>query len=179
MLYKNVIYFEKINDDLSIQEIGEKSRAKYRHLFINDTHFENLSNVTGYNQSTRKKGIIFHLINKADGSYKEVKNKDGSTQKKSERRGGVCGQATGAKKKSELIDLINYILNKLQNGYDPKYLQSKNIPNKVKTSKNLGKSLCEEIEILLRHLEWESSDVTSNNRYFYRIEEKEYINNYS
>ena len=173
----SIIRLFNIDSNNTIVELGERQRNRFRHLFINDTHFSNISNLTGYNKHSGKKNIVFHLINKEDGSYKEVKNKDGSKQKKSERRGGVCGQATGAKKKHELVGLINLLLNKLGYTGAPKYSLPKSIPNKVKTLRNKGKSLCEEIEILLRHLEWTSG--TLNKRFFYKMEERQYISKYS
>jgi len=174
----SIIKLFKIDDQNKINEIGQRERRNYKYLFINT--FNNFSNITGYNKNTKKNGIVFHLINKEDGSYKQVKNKDGSKQKKSERRGGVCGQAKGATKKSELIELINSLLRKLGYTGNDKYKgTNKYIPNKVKTSRSNGKSLCEEIEILLRHLEWVSSEINSEYRYFYRIEEREYINKFS
>ena len=80
---------------------------------------------------------------------------------------GYVVKQLGQLKKQELVGLINLILQKLGIPGSNKYtLSKKNIPNKVKTSRNKGKSLCEEIEILLRHLELVSNEVTINSRVF-------------
>ena len=63
-----------IDNEFNITEMGDKTKTRYSHLFIRDVHLSNNSSIIGYNGQTRKKGIVFHLINKEDGSYLEVKN---------------------------------------------------------------------------------------------------------
>ena len=161
-----------------ITEVGERLRElNYKHFKMKE-HLDNISNYIGYKAYTPGKGIIFNLVNKSDGPSQKL-NKDGSKQKKSERSGGVCGQAKGAINKIELIKFINKLLLMLGYTGSPKYKGTSKAPIKIKTLRNKGKSLCEEVEILLRHLDWVNSEVKNNKRFFYSIEEKQFINEHS
>lgn len=111
--------------------------------------------------------VKFNVINKLDGTYVRRYNRDGTEHKKTDRKGAVCGTAKGATSKPELLKVIHTLLDFQK--YDE---DSNRIPIKFKTSTNTDRSLCEEIELLLRHLEVTSEIVDKNNRYFYRIEER-------
>ena len=103
---------------------------------------------------------------KNDGTYKPRLNEDGSIFKKTERKGAVCGHADGAREKRDLVDMISKLIGK------PKYTNpSLEVPVKNKTRNNTGKTLCEEIEVLLRHLDLHDSRVSDTYRFFYRKEE--------
>ena len=101
----------------------------------------------------------FYIINKNDGTYEPKYNQDGSIQKKSQRRGAICGTAKGAKDRPELVKIINEL-----------YGSQKYIVN-ARSGQESKQYLCEEIELLLRHHDYTNPNVTLDNRYFYRIEE--------
>jgi hypothetical protein len=102
---------------------------------------------------------LFYIINKNDGTYELRYNQDGSIQKKSLRRGGICGTAKGAKDRPELAKIINTL-----------YGSTKYNTN-TRSGLESKESLCEEIELLLRHHDYTSQHVNLSNRYFYRVEE--------
>lgn len=102
---------------------------------------------------------LFYIINKNDGTYELKYNNDGSIQKKSLRRGGICGTAKGAKDRPELAKIINEL-----------YGSAKYNTN-TRSGLESKESLCEEIELLLRHHDYYSPNVNLESRYFYRVEE--------
>jgi len=102
---------------------------------------------------------LFYIINKNDGTYELKYNQDGSIQKKSLRRGGICGTAKGAKDRPELAKIINTLYG------------SKKYSTETRSGLESKESLCEEIELLLRHHDYNSENVNLSNRYFYRVEE--------
>ena len=107
----------------------------------------------------------FYVINKIN--YKAKKNQDGSDQEKSKRRGAVCGHAKGVKEKHEIALTINHVL-----GFD-KYNPKGKLPHKNKTINRPYRSLCEELELLLRTKE---NRKTNNDRYWFYSMEKYNVN---
>lgn len=158
----------------TIVEISARERAlsEYKNVFLNLKQMNNLSKLFGYNSPDNKKtSIVFYIVNKPSNFV--------ATDKKTDRRGGVCGTAKGAKEKPELINTINKILKSINITYS-KY-KTDRVPNKTQSDILKGKNLCEEIELLLRHRDngYIFSDISDTNRYFYRLEEKMYIKKYS
>ena len=224
-----------------VKEIKSRSKNEYE-ISISEEQMINSSNIYGWMKTVRN-STKFYIVNKPDDFVAE--------NKKTQRTGGVCGTALGAKDKNELISSINLIrksmfrmnlylpslkLNKEQevfllnkkkindtdiilpigtrgivtdnillesdeqqiavifssyqlildledisfSMYMDKYIdkvRGVKIPNKTKTNILSGINLCEEIELLLRHRDNEKifNDISSKNRYFYRLEEKMYI----
>jgi hypothetical protein len=156
------------SDNQRFEKISLTGQKAYSNLIFDEKDlFPSDSGLYGYLED--KKGVVkFNIINKSDGTFNIRYNKDGSEQKKTDRTGAVCGTAKGAKDKPELVAVINILYGK------EKYtVGSKDrIPIKTKTRSNNEKSLCEEIELLLRHNDQRNPKISKSNRYFYRIEEK-------
>jgi hypothetical protein len=155
-------------DNQKFEKISLSGQKAYANLIFDEKDlFPSDTGLYGYLED--KKGVVkFNIINKSDGTFNIRYNKDGTEQKKTDRTGAVCGTAKGAKDKPELIAVINKLY-----GKDKYTMGGKNIiPIKTKTRNNNEKSLCEEIELLLRHNEQYNPTISKNNRYFYRIEEK-------
>jgi hypothetical protein len=133
--------------------------------------------------------VDFYLINKRFHSSK--KNKDNTIQHKSEIKGAVCGTALGAKDKPELIEILKYIieintdidLNK-DMFYDEFNIKQKvnshTDPNEIlrlqrddKTYKFLTEkgSLCELIELVLRHKQY----INPTGHWFFNYDEWCYL----
>ena len=146
----------------------------------------------------------FNIINKNDPAYssKKILNIDKSKNKKLERTGAICGQAKGAKNIPELISIIEYLVQLIQENMEifksleksvkSKTLESIHLINKKKyddLSGNFTKSelskisikknktiLCSEIELLLRYCDIYMNNVTDTHRFFYMYEERLIIN---
>jgi len=119
-----------------------------------------------------KHEIEFYLVDKRNHNTK--KNKDDSRQNKSEIKGAVCGTATYLNiNKPELIDLIQYLLGTKSKKIE-KFLESKSKVNKhediYKVFAKSG-SLCELIELLLRHKQY----ISPKNHFFFNYDEWEYM----
>lgn len=119
-----------------------------------------------------KNEIEFYLVDKRNHNTK--KNKDDSRQNKSEIKGAVCGTATYLNiNKPELIDLIQYLLGTKSKKIE-KFLDSKSKINKhediYKVFAKSG-SLCELIELLLRHKQY----ISPQNHFFFNFDEWEFM----
>ena len=163
-----------IKDD-EIKEISgrQRSQSQYSSIKLSIEQLSNLSSIFGYTKLDKKKNIgKFYIINKPSDFI--------AVNLKKERRGGVCGTAQNATTRTELWKTVNNIKKEM----DPSavlYSDESYIPNKGGITPNLkSRNLCEEIELLLRHRDNNRifTDVTNNNRYFYRIEEKMYIDKF-
>jgi hypothetical protein len=119
-----------------------------------------------------KNEVEFYLVDKRNHTSKT--NRDGSTsQPKSEIKGAVCGTATYLNiNKPELSDLIRYLLG-TENSNLTAFLITKGKTNKhVDIYKNLKSgSLCELIELLLRHKQY----VSPNEHFFFNYDEWEFM----
>jgi len=146
----------------------------------------------------RKDASRFYIVNKDDGKFVEVLNQNKSKSKKSDRGGGICGTALGVKTNLDVQTLVNKLLGykkyegkgkktqiyNYNNIKEFKISTGPNIAGKPNTEtefKTLGEkaSYCQEIELLLRYKELYSTNVTSDYRYYYKFEEKLFINNES
>ena len=119
-----------------------------------------------------KNEIEFYLVDKRNHNSK--KNKDDSRQNKSEIKGAVCGTATYLNiNKPELIDLIQYLLGTNSKKIE-RFLDSKSKINKhediYKVFAKSG-SLCELIELLLRHKQY----ISPKNHFFFNFDEWEFM----
>jgi hypothetical protein len=108
----------------------------------------------------------FKIINKI--GYIERTKQDGSTLEKGKRSGAICGTAMNCRTKQEISEVIKYLLK-----FDKYLKKSIKKPPKSKTKNNLGKSLCEELELLLRCLEFKN---VNKDRHFYKYDESIIMN---
>ena len=119
-----------------------------------------------------KNEVEFYLVDKRNHISK--KNKDESVQHKSEIKGAVCGTATYLNiNKPELIDLIQYLLGTKSKKLD-KFLDSKSKINKHEDIyRGFAKSgsLCELIELLLRHKQY----ISPKKHFFFNFDEWEFM----
>jgi hypothetical protein len=119
-----------------------------------------------------KNEIEFYLVDKRNHISK--KNKDDSIQHKSEIKGAVCGTATYLNiNKPELIDLIQYLLGTNSTKIE-KFLDSKSKINKHEDIYRVfakSGSLCELIELLLRHKQY----ISPKNHFFFNFDEWEFM----
>ena len=158
-------------------------------MFKRDDFPDNINKLYGYIEPA-KDSNKFKIINNLNveedaGGPIKIVTKKGATNLKFVKKGAVCGSGSDAKNKGELRQIINYL-------YDPsgvlqKYdsLSSMNMTNKVSNTYIVtveinkvninSKSMCQEIELLLRHNELINNTVNKNLRFFYKFEEKQYI----
>ena len=150
-----------------MNKVPDNRLGNYKSLLPNKNSIQNRNGIVGYIDVKKKeKESSFFVINKEDGTYVQKFNSDGTVNKKTERHGAVCGHAKGAKEKDELVNLINKLI-----GYNRYNVKNKNLPNKYKTAISEGKTMCQEIEVLLRHYDRYAPNVTNDYRYFYRRDE--------
>ena len=119
-----------------------------------------------------KAEIEFYLVDKRNHTSK--KNKDDTIQHKSEIKGAVCGTATYLNiNKPELIDLIQYLLGTNSKKLE-RFLDTKSKVNKhEEIYKGFAKSgsLCELIELLLRHKQY----ILPDKHFFFNFDEWEFM----
>ena len=199
-----VIYLADSNDDLK-----KVNNLNFTNLIYDSNSIpDNQNTIYGFMETKRKKSgstdTQFNIINKNDPAYssKKILNIDKSKNKKLERTGAICGQAKGAKNIPELISIIEYLVQLIQENMEifksleksvkSKTLESIHLINKKKyddLSANFTKSelskisikknktiLCSEIELLLRYCDIYMNNVTDTHRFFYMYEERLIIN---
>jgi hypothetical protein len=119
-----------------------------------------------------KNEIEFYLVDKLN--HKSKTNKDDSRQHKSEIKGAVCGTATYLNiNKPELIDLIQYLLGTNSKRLE-KFLDSKSKTNKHEDIYRVfakSGSVCELIELLLRHKQY----ISPKKHFFFNFDEWEFM----
>jgi len=178
-------YYEKFFEYNEEQKIWQES-ATISDLFSKLTlvnknitdKTKNIATIYGFlNLSETKvnEEEYFYITNKIN--YKPEITKEGIQSKKTVRTGARCGHGIGHKNTPEIIESINFIYNR------EKYQSSK--PDKVSQKKGKtksGKSLCEELELMLRYrdylLDEQSSKIVSGKhlKYFYNAEESYFEN---
>ena len=159
--------FNEVSDPIYLDEYNNKFGFNYNELkitaqdkvygYLQDKEFKVHSKVKATEEEL---GEIynepeFYLVNRRHHIAK--KNKDDTLQLKSEIKGAVCGTCTD---KAELINIIKYILDIEDTANFEIFLKEKSKVNKhigsFEKEKTLAKSgsLCEIIELLLRHRQY-------------------------
>ena len=181
---KYKILFRVVNDN-KIEEFYEYNKVKK--LFELSSSYDKslldplkIKKKTIYTNNTPIFGFIkifkskpkFYIVNNI--LYQKTYNIDGNEQKKTRHDGAVCGTALGCRKKPEIISTINYLIKYNNPGKSYIKYNSLNM-SKISKDKNyyLEKSLCQELELLLRYynLIRTDSDIFLNKRFFYLINE--------
>ena len=163
--------FEYNNETGTFEKASTLVPDQIRKLQLNNERFEPINNkarVYGYLRENKHGESKFFVVNRVN--YEERRNKDGSLQKKSIRKGALCGHAKSCKEKSEIKDTINYVID--PTGSFIKYANTPNF-NKKKTKSKPGRSLCEELELLLRYRQYtRTQEEISNNVYWFYSKEQ-------
>lgn len=156
-------YDEQENDFIPQNTLSENDISK---LNLNKQVFKNTHNIYGWVGIPPKKSKEFNFYIVNNTNYVEKHNEDGSVQEKSKRRGGICGHASSCTTIMEIAKTINSAL-----GFN-KYIVDKTIkvklPPKKQPKSNARKSLCEELELILR---CKQLDNVGKIPYFYNFEE--------
>lgn len=169
------VYTEKFGFNYSILKTTEDDKI---YGYLQDKEFKVHSKVKANEEEL---GVIynepeFYLVNRRNHVAK--KNKDDTLQQKSEIKGAVCGTCTD---KAELINIIKYILDL---DIDKPVNFEIFLKEKSKVNKHLGSfdkekilaksgSLCEIIELLLRHRQF----IEPMGHFFYNYEEWLFVRN--
>tara|TARA_B100001093_G_C26853105_1_gene1026070 strand:- start:30 stop:4058 length:4029 start_codon:yes stop_codon:yes gene_type:complete len=174
-IFKDLVYIF----DKSAKKLKDMTPS-YTDLFINESHMaDNISNKYGWLESKKKKGETMPTT-KLYIYYK----KDGEVQKqgkKYSKKGGVCGASAGTRNITELINFIVELIiqnNDIFKGFFKKSdtLEQKSLEEKstvIKKQLKLDKDkLCNEIQLILRFLNFYSEKIAKNNRTFYSYEER-------
>ena len=114
----------------------------------------------------------FVIINKDEVGYTEHKTLLKKHNKKFDRTGALCGQAKGAKDISHLETIIKSFVGDKYTQEDKKKSR-KVLPHKNYNDSNKllpKRTMCQEIELLLRYNDFKSLD--KDKRYFYTYEER-------
>jgi hypothetical protein len=148
----------------TMHKVSDSELEEYRSLAPVPPAIDNRNGLYGY-YDVRKKDAEFFIVNKEDGTYKP-QYKNGKLNKKTERKGAVCGHAKGAMHKTELVAIIHKLM-----GVEKYDADETAMPTKYKTSVSVGKTLCQEIELMLRHYDAFSENTQKDYRYFYRRDE--------
>ena len=173
-IYFRVIYpnknqeFYEYNDT---KELFEKATSLYsteqEQLKLKNNTFiltDNKSLIYGFLKLI-KNVPVFHVVN--NSGYKKTKNIDGKVEKKGIRTGAKCGTALEVTKKGQIINTINTVL-------EHKIHKSLKLPyNKHKSRNRPGRSLCEELELVLRYRQYirTKSEIDNNIIWFYTMEQ--------
>lgn len=160
-------YYQYSEEEASFIPQNKISSIKIDKLNLKKIVIDVKTQIYGWIGLNSEKEKQFFIVNNT--GYVAKNNEDGSVQEKSKRRGGICGHAKDCTRRPQIADTINKALN--YEKYKSLHKPTTKLPAKKSNPNNPKKSLCEELELILRCKQFKQDELKYTEKFFFTFEE--------